>query len=93
MDSNKLFVRPIQQKIENQLSFREFVVVTGMRRVGKTTLLRMVYNNIRGENKVFLDLENIIDQAIFEEKDFNNIWANLSEYGISKETRSYYFSG
>ena len=90
-DSNKLFARPIQQEIENQLPYREIVVVNGMRRVGKTTLLRMVYNNIRDGNKAFLDLENIIDQAVFEENDFNNIWANLREYGISKETRSYIF--
>jgi len=90
-DNKNLFIRPIQQEIENQLPYKEIVVLTGMRRVGKTTLLRMVYDTIQDENKIFLDMENILDQAVFEEKDFNNIWANLREFGISSETRAYIF--
>lgn len=91
MSDNNLYIRPIQQEIEHQLQYKEIVVVTGMRRVGKTTLLRMVYDTIQEENKVFLDLENILDKTVFEEKDYNNIWANLREYGISPDKRAYIF--
>lgn len=76
----------IQRKLYKMLVARihepEIVVITGMRRVGKTTLLKMLYDGLENENKAFLDLENPLDQDIFEEKDFNNIWANLKGYGI-----------
>ncbi|GAG80028.1 unnamed protein product, partial [marine sediment metagenome] len=36
----------------------EIVILTGMRRVGKTTLLTMLFENIQSSNKVFLDLSN-----------------------------------
>lgn len=83
--------RSIQNELEEQLKFKEIVVVTGMRRVGKTTLLRMIFDSIKDENKVFLDLENLIDQEIFHEKDFNNIWSNLKQLGLSPEKRAYIF--
>lgn len=90
-DSKKQYRRSIQNELEEQLKFKEIVVVTGMRRVGKTTLLRMIYDSIKDENKVFLDLENLIDQEIFKEKDFNNIWKNLKQVGLSPEQRAYIF--
>ena len=90
-DSNKQYRRLIQGELEEQLKFREIVVVTGMRRVGKTTLLRMIYNSIEDVNKVYLDLENLIDQDIFNEKDFINIWKNLKPIGLSPERRAFIF--
>jgi predicted AAA+ superfamily ATPase len=90
-DSNKQYRRSIQNELEEQLKFKEIVVLTGMRRVGKTTLLRMIYDSIKDDNKVFLDLENLIDQEIFQEKDFNNIWANLKQVGLSPEKKAYIF--
>ena len=90
-DNKKQYRRLIQNELEEQLKFKEIVVVTGMRRVGKTTLLRMIYNSIKDDNKVFLDLENIIDQEIFNEKDFNNIWTNLKQVGLSPEKKAFIF--
>ena len=69
----------------------DIVVLTGMRRTGKTTLLRMVFDTIPSANKVFLDLENPLDQMIFEERDYNNIWANLRTYGVTPARRPYVF--
>lgn len=77
------YPRRLYQEIKKQLDTREIVVLTGMRRVGKTTLYRMIYEEIKSDNKVFLDLENPLEQRIFEERDYNNIWANLRPYGIT----------
>jgi predicted AAA+ superfamily ATPase len=90
-DKKIQYRRSIQNELEEQLKFREIVVVTGMRRVGKTTLLRMIYDSINDDNKVFLDLENLLDQEIFQEKDFNNIWFNLKQLGITPEKKAYIF--
>jgi predicted AAA+ superfamily ATPase len=86
-----LYPRELLRSVEKQIESKEIVVVTGMRRVGKTTLLRMIYDKIDSKNKVFLDLENIIEQKIFEETDFNNIWANLKPYRITYQEKAYIF--
>lgn len=85
------FSRKILKEIEKHLKSRQIIVLTGMRRSGKTTAFRMIYEKINSENKVFLDLENPLDQKIFEEKDYNNIWANLRPYGITPQKKSYVF--
>jgi len=83
--------RKIQDQIEAQINSREIIVITGMRRVGKTTLMRMVYDKVESNNKVFLDIDNILDQKIFEEEDYNNIVLNLGAYGINNNVKIYIF--
>ena len=85
------YERTIHKQLKDRIDTPEIVVVTGMRRVGKTTALQMIFNEIQSKNKVFIDIENPIDQRIFEEKDYNNIWANLQVYGISNREKSYIF--
>lgn len=85
------FERRILQALRERVDTPEIIVVTGMRRVGKTTALRMIHDEIPSANKAFIDIENPIDQRAFEEKDFNNIWANLQAYGISAREKAYLF--
>ncbi len=86
-----LFQRKLLKSLEEQINKPEIVVLTGMRRVGKTTLLNMVFEKIKSDNKVFLDLTNPIHQMIFEEKNYDNIWSNLKEYKISDRNKAYIF--
>ncbi|MDQ7818431.1 MAG: ATP-binding protein [Melioribacteraceae bacterium] len=85
------FRRLIQTELEKQLVTREIVVITGMRRTGKTTLMRILFDTIQTKNKVYLDFQNILDQKLFDEIDFNNIFANLKSYGIKPEEKVYLF--
>lgn len=66
-------------------------MLTGMRRVGKTTLYRFIFDSIESKNKAFFDLENPVVQKIFEETDYNNIAANLKEYGITQNQKACIF--
>lgn len=86
-----LYQRKLFNQLKTQLNSKEIVVITGMRRVGKTTLLRMVFDKIKSGNKVFLDIENPVEQKIFEEDDYNNIWANLKPYGVNNKNKAYLF--
>jgi len=86
-----IFPRQIEDKIQPWIHQKEIVVITGMRRVGKTTLLRKIFESIESENKVFLDFENMLDRNVFREEDFNNILKNLSSYGISNRSPVYIF--
>lgn len=86
-----LYSRKLLPILEKYIQAKEIIVLTGMRRVGKTTLYRMLFEKISNQNKVFLDLENPLEQRVFEEKDYNNILANLKEYDLNPTEKMYLF--
>lgn len=86
-----LYKRKLFEELVKRINDKEIIVVTGMRRVGKTTLLRMIFDTIESKNKIFLDIENPLNQKIFEEIDYNNIWANLKQFGLNNKTKTYIF--
>lgn len=66
-------------------------MVTGMRRVGKTTLLKQVYATLDSNNKIFLDLENPINQKYFTEENYEAIKYTLETLGVNFPQRAYVF--
>ncbi len=86
-----IYPRKLLKILKKQIETPEIVVLTGMRRVGKTTLYRTLFDEIKSRNKVFLDIENPVEQKVFEEADYNNIWSNLRAYNISPEEKAYIF--
>ena len=85
------YPRKLLKDLEKQITTRETVVLTGMRRVGKTTLYKALFEKIESSNKTFLDLENPLEQRVFEENDYNNILYNLKKYGVSPKEKMYIF--
>lgn len=83
--------RKLYSIIIDRLETSEAIVITGMRRVGKTTLIRQVYDNLTTNNKIFLDLENPINQKIFEETNYDAIKYRLETLGIDFSKRGYVF--
>ena len=69
--------RDIYKSIAPVLQSPEAIVITGMRRVGKTTLLNYIYEQIPSQNKLYLDLENPRNQLYFQEVDYNAVKKNL----------------
>jgi uncharacterized protein len=83
--------RKITAQLRDCLNNPEIIVLTGMRRVGKTTVLKMLFEEIKTSNKVFLDFENLLDRRIFEESDFNRIIDSLKEFGLQNEKNAFVF--
>lgn len=81
--------RDILPKLESELDKKEATVITGMRRVGKTTLLNHLFDQISSQNKAIFDLENPLHRRIFEEEDYDVIWNNLAQYGLSNKEKTY----
>ncbi|TSC56108.1 MAG: Uncharacterized protein G01um101418_475 [Parcubacteria group bacterium Gr01-1014_18] len=86
-----IFTRNLQPQLEKEITSDYIIVLTGMRRSGKTTLLRAVFDKIESKNKVFLDLENPLNQKFFEETNFDNILSNLRSLGLLPEERMFLF--
>lgn len=83
--------RDIYKEIKPYFDSPEAIVITGMRRTGKTTLLRDIYEEIKSTNKLFVDLENTLNRKYFEEEDYERIKLNLQFLGINFKKQAYLF--
>jgi len=83
--------RELYSKIKPVINSPEVIIITGMRRVGKTTLLRHIMEKISSENKLFLDLENPANQKYFEEENYDKIADGLGILGLNLKEKGYVF--
>lgn len=67
------------------------IVITGMRRVGKTSLLQFIFSTIDSSNKLFLDLEKVLNRKIFEEDDYDKITVALENQGLDFKQKVWLF--
>ncbi|MBI5620566.1 ATP-binding protein [Candidatus Gottesmanbacteria bacterium] len=85
------YFRQLYPYLEAELETKEMTILTGMRRVGKTTALRHLYGFVKSDNKTLLDLENPLHRKLFEEEQYDNVWYNLSQFGITNVRKAYIF--
>lgn len=83
--------RTLFQTVEPYFDSPEAIIVTGMRRVGKTVFLRSIFEVIPSTNKLFLDLENPLNQKYFEHQDFEQMKFTLEALGLSFSKTVYIF--
>ena len=68
--------RALYDTILPQLYHKNAIVITGMRQVGKTTLMRQLHDNFEGK-RLWFDLDNPLDQLILENIDYKAIYSDL----------------
>ena len=83
--------RDLYNQIKPYLRSEEAIVITGMRRTGKTTLLKYIYEQIDSSNKLFLDLENPSNQRYFDQEDFEQIKYVFETFKLDLNQKAYVF--
>lgn len=83
------YERKIYQKIKKYIKTKQVIVITGMRRVGKTTILERILSEIKSDNKIYFDLEKISDRDVFDQKNYDNILLDLERKGIDVKKKIY----
>lgn len=84
--------RKILAKIEKFIDSPEAIVITGFRRVGKSTVIKHIFDNLKTDNKLFLDLESPISQEIFKNINYDAIAVKLEHLGLNyKKSKPYIF--
>lgn len=78
-------------EIEKYLKSPEAIVITGMRRTGKTTILNYFFNRIDSKNKIYLDLENPVNRKYFEESNYEKIKTSFEILGLDFSQKSFVF--
>ncbi|MDX2247375.1 MAG: ATP-binding protein [Bacteroidia bacterium] len=76
------YQRSIFPALQDHLSTRQITVLTGMRRTGKTTLLKKLIEISHISQKIFFDLERIDNREFFSEKNYETIIYALTQRGI-----------
>ena len=85
------YPRQLYTQLESELNTKEITVITGMRRVGKTTTLHHLYDLVSSNNKTMLDLENPLHRKVFEEENYDAVWNNLKQFNITNTVKAYIF--
>ena len=68
--------------LKEALSDNRAVVITGMRRVGKTTSLHWLLDQVASSNKIYLDLERLDQRAVFQESNYDLVINFLRNRGL-----------
>lgn len=76
------YPRQIFPALKDALSDSRAVVITGMRRVGKTTSLHWLLDQVQSSNKIYLDLERLDQRAVFQESNYDLVINFLRNRGM-----------
>ena len=68
---------------------KQITVLTGMRRTGKTTMVKKILSDLQDNNKIFFDLQKLSDQDFFAQRNYDNIILGLEKRGIDKKKKIY----
>jgi len=85
------FERTILNELFEHLSSRQITVLTGMRRTGKTTILKELLKRINSKNKFYIDLERLDNRELFNEKNYDNIINSLKQNGLKVDEKIFLF--
>jgi hypothetical protein len=78
----KIIKRFLFPSLKNALSDQRIIVITGMRRVGKTTTLHWLLDQVKSNNKIFLDLERLDQRAVFQESNYDLVLDYFRNQGL-----------
>lgn len=85
------YQRQIFNVIRNYFDSPEAIIITGMRRTGKTTLLNSIYGQIDSKNKIILDMENPLNRKYLEGNNYELVKKTFEFLGIDFTRKSYIF--
>jgi predicted AAA+ superfamily ATPase len=77
-----VFKRKIQDELISHLENKQVTVLTGMRRTGKTTLVKELMRMSKIKQKFFYDLERLDNRRLFSLENYEDIILSLSQQGI-----------
>lgn len=77
-----MYERKLFSELEAHLNERFITVLTGMRRVGKSTALKYLLSKVEHENKIYLDLERVENRYIFQQMTYKDVQIDLEIQGV-----------
>ncbi len=79
--------------MQRALADPRVIVITGQRRVGKTTAARWLLDQVPTRNKLYLDLERLDQRAVFNERNYDLVVNYLRNRGLDLTQPAYAVPG
>ncbi len=83
------YPRKIFPSLLGHLEKKQVTVITGMRRTGKTTLVKELLASAPSDNKLYIDLERIDNRELFSFKNYDNVLVELNKRGLDAKKKIY----
>ncbi len=83
--------RKILPRLKSLLNEKQILVLTGMRRVGKTTLIKHLFNDLATKNKIYYSFEDTLTRKKFSDDNYENLKRMLEGEGITFTEKAYIF--
>ena len=80
-----IYKRLLFPALKEALEDQRAIVITGMRRTGKTTSLRWLLEQVASPNKIYLDLERLDQRAVFQESNYDLVLDYLRNRGLNAD--------
>ncbi len=77
-----IYTRNIYKSLLEHVNQPYVTVLTGMRRTGKTTLVKQLLVDIANKNSLFLDLQRLDNRELFGLKNYDSIYNELASRGL-----------
>ncbi|WP_298355695.1 ATP-binding protein [Runella sp.] len=77
-----MYERHLFAALKEHLTKPQATVITGLRRVGKTTALKYLLDTVSHSNKLYLDFEKIENRVLFSENSYSAIESGLQALGL-----------
>lgn len=81
-----MYNRHLFTALKEHLTKPQATVITGLRRVGKTTALKYLLDTVLHSNKLYLDFEKIENRVLFSENSYSAIESGLKSLGLDLNT-------
>jgi predicted AAA+ superfamily ATPase len=81
--------RSLFPALQRALADQRVIVITGQRRVGKTTAARWLLDQAPTDNKLYLDLERLDQRAVFSESNYDLVPNFLRNRGLDLSRPAY----
>lgn len=81
--------RNVYSELDEALPEKQIIVITGMRRVGKTTSVKYLLEKIQSNNKIYFDLERVEYRILFKETNYQNIIEALRSEGLDLSQKAF----
>jgi predicted AAA+ superfamily ATPase len=82
--------RFLYSELKRYLNHKNVLVITGMRQVGKTTLMKQLFDEIDGP-KLWFDFDNPLDMLYFEDINYDAIYERFSREAEASGRRLFLF--
>jgi predicted AAA+ superfamily ATPase len=89
IENTIFYPRKIYPEIKKHLGSRQITVLTGMRRTGKTTLVKHLFSEIASKNKIYFDLERIDNRELFSQKNYGDIALELERRNLDLKKKTF----